>query len=107
VIERLLRIIRGVPASPTISVTLWGKPDCSLCDKAVAILERLNVDYCLRIDKRDITADSVGYERYRYVIPVVEIQGGPSFEGKISEHRLRQAFQALIAASTSSSTRHD
>jgi hypothetical protein len=47
------------------------------------------------VEKRDITANPDAYERFRYVIPVVEIRDGPTFEGKISEHRLRQAFEAL------------
>jgi glutaredoxin len=88
---------RGPPC--VIDVILWGKPDCSLCDKAETILDRLAREYTLRVEKRDITADSATYERYRYLIPVVEIGGGPRFEGKISEHRLRQALAEIRAAS--------
>jgi hypothetical protein len=76
-------------------VTLWGKADCSLCDKAQAILEQLAADFPLDVEKRDITADPDAYERYRYVIPVVEIRGGPTFAGKVTEHRLRRAFEVL------------
>jgi hypothetical protein len=103
-IERLRRLVqaRGHSAAP-IQVALWGKPDCSLCDKATAILERLQVEFLLEIEKRDITADPVAFERYRYVIPVVEIQGGRSFEGKITEHRLRLALQERAASRGSSS----
>jgi hypothetical protein len=39
--------------------------------------------------------DPVAFERYRYVIPVIEIDHGPTFELKISEHRLRAAFDEL------------
>ena len=79
-----------------IRVTLWGKADCSLCDKAQATLERLSEEYSLTVDKRDISDDPAIFERYHYLIPVVEVELGPSFEGKISEHRLRQAFDAVI-----------
>ncbi|HVC35195.1 MAG TPA: glutaredoxin family protein [Chloroflexota bacterium] len=75
------------------AVTLWGKPGCCLCDHALALLERLAREYPLRIEKRDITADPSAFERYRYVIPVVEIDGGERFEGKITEYRLRQALE--------------
>jgi len=78
-----------------VNIVLWGKPDCSLCDKAQAILERVAREYPLTIDKRDITGDDAAFARYRDVIPVFEIDGGPSFEGKISEHRLRKALEEL------------
>jgi hypothetical protein len=79
----------------TIDVTFWGKANCSLCDKARAVLDRLARDYVIRVDKRDITLDLAAFERYRYVIPVIEIDYGPAFELKISEHRLRAAFDEL------------
>lgn len=83
-----------------IRVTLWGKADCSLCDKAQATLERLSGEYSLTVDKRDISDDPAIFERYRFLIPVVEVDHGATFEGKISEHRLRQAFDAVLADQT-------
>jgi hypothetical protein len=95
-IDRLGRILHWrKSAHSTIEITFWGKADCSLCDKAQAILDRLSLDYPVVVDKRDISADPAAFERYRYVIPVVEIKGGPSFELKISEHRLRSALEEL------------
>ena len=55
-------------------MTLWGKADCSLCDKALVVLDRLSRDYPLMIQKRDITLEPDVYDRYRYIIPVVEIE---------------------------------
>lgn len=89
------RIIgRRHPASP-INVVLWGKADCSLCDKAQAILERLARDYDVRVDKRDILADPAAFERFRYTIPVVEIENGPRLETKITELWLRRALDEV------------
>ncbi len=87
---------RRSPPRP-IAVTLWGKPDCSLCDKAEAILGRLKRDFPLVVTKRDITQDPEAFARFRYVIPVVELADGPRFEGKISEHRLRQTLERLVS----------
>src|SRR5579884_1042723 len=89
------RLVRPVCSVETISVILWGKPDCCLCDRARDILQRLGRDYPLRIEKRDITADPVAFERYRYRIPVVEIEGGQRFEGKITELWLRRALDEV------------
>jgi|GEM_PF-720307 len=85
---------RAKPAHPAqpVGVTLWGKADCCLCDRAKAVLERLSRDYPLQVTYRDITADPIAFERYQYVIPVVEFANGKRFEGKITEHWLRRAL---------------
>jgi hypothetical protein len=61
----------------------------------MAVLDRLGEEYPVTVDKRDITTDPAAYERYRWTIPVVEIEDGPRLEGRITEHQLRQAFQSL------------
>lgn len=78
-----------------IHVVLWGKPDCCLCDRAYAILDRLAAEYPLRLEKRDITKDPLAYERYRLVIPVVEVNGEKCLEGKVTELWLRRAFDQI------------
>ena len=92
----MMKLIRRLAnrqhSTASISVTLWSKADCCLCDRALAILERLAREYPLQIDKRDITTDPTTYERFRFVIPVVEIEHGPRLEGKITEYWLRQAL---------------
>lgn len=89
----LNRALRKEEPKEPITVVLWGKADCSLCDRAKAILDRLSRDYPLQVIYRDITADPDAFERYRYVIPVVELPNGKRFEGKITEHWLRQAIE--------------
>lgn len=89
-----LRRFRRPPTRRPIPVILWGKPGCCLCDRAEEILRRLQQEYPLQIDKRDIMTDPDASERYRLVIPVVEIVGGPRFEGKVTELWLRRALEA-------------
>lgn len=74
---------------------LYGKPGCCLCDDAKVILERLRARGMLEYEVRDITRDPAVYDRYRYVIPVVELPGGETLVSKISEYRLRQALARL------------
>jgi hypothetical protein len=47
------------------------------------------------VTTKDITTDSEAFERYRYIIPVVDIEGGRHFEGKITEHWLRAALEEI------------
>jgi thiol-disulfide isomerase/thioredoxin len=93
--RKLSLAFRHPPSRQPIAVILWGKDDCHLCEKAAAILDRLAGDFPLVVEKRDITRDPQAFARYRYVIPVVEIIGGPTFEGKITEHRLRRTLEGL------------
>ncbi|MFQ5595194.1 MAG: glutaredoxin family protein [Anaerolineae bacterium] len=74
-------------------VILYTKAGCHLCDKARAILLRVARDYPLTINSVDITEDAELYQRYSDVIPVVEVEGGPTFVSKISEYRLRKALK--------------
>jgi len=74
-------------------VILYTKPGCHLCDKARAILLRVARDYSLTIESVDITQDDELYQRYWDVIPVVEVEGGPTFVSKVSEYRLRKALE--------------
>ncbi len=91
------RFTRQRPAGKPITVTLWGKADCCLCDRAQAVLERLAREFPLHLEKRDILADPDVYEQFRFIIPVVEIEGGPRFEGKITEYWLRQALTRIAS----------
>lgn len=73
-------------------ITLYTKRGCHLCEKAHTILLRVAEDYPLTIETVDITTDEDLYARYWDVIPVVEVEGGPTFVSKISELRLRKAL---------------
>ena len=96
-IRQLARRLTGRPQRrEPIRLILWGKANCGLCDRAQAILNRLGNEYPLRVEKRDILADPVAYERFHYLIPVIEIEGGERLEGKITELWLRRALDRLM-----------
>ena len=47
-----------------------------------------------RITSIDITADLSLFERYKYEIPVVVVEGGGTVAGRIDERLLRRALSA-------------
>jgi glutaredoxin len=57
------------------TVVVYTKEGCHLCEHVIAALERLASEHSLEISTRDITESSEMYERYRNVIPVVEVDG--------------------------------
>jgi len=81
---------------PAAIVVLYGKPACSLCDKATAILERLRAEFEYRIEHIDITKDPGLFARYRYRIPVVEVNGREIASGIVMTPALRSALCRVL-----------
>ncbi|HLZ10068.1 MAG TPA: glutaredoxin family protein [Chloroflexota bacterium] len=84
------RILGNERPREPIQIVVWGKPDCSLCDQAHAILDKLSHEYAIVVTTKDVRSDPVALNRYQYMIPVVEIAGTPRLQGKVTEHWLRQ-----------------
>ena len=78
-------------------MTLFGKPDCHLCDEAAAILESLARDDGLRWHKVDIRSEPALFERYQYTIPVIAVAGGPELAWPTTHERVRRALAATEA----------
>jgi glutaredoxin len=75
-------------------VTLYGKPDCHLCDQAEdrvkAVSEQIGFDY----QKIDIQSSPELFARFRYSIPVIEIYGGATLEWPVSAKQILAAVRA-------------
>ena len=80
----------------TIKITIYTKEECSLCDKAKFLVEKVAPDYSLEIDMFDITTDPVIFEKYKYQIPVITINGEVKFVSKVSEFWLRRELNNYI-----------
>ncbi len=77
----------------THTVVLYSKEGCCLCHRALELLRRLQPEFDLQIEEVDITTDPALEERYRYLIPVVIIDGKHRFESKIAEYYLRKVLE--------------
>ncbi len=73
---------------------LYSKEGCHLCEQAKAILRRLAAEGLLEWKIVDIQENPALYERYWDKIPVVILEDGRSWYGKISEFRLRRALDS-------------
>ena len=76
-----------------IRLTFYTKPNCPLCDEARDLLEDLKTEFSLTIQEVNIFSSPALYEKYKYIIPVVAIDGGPTFPAWFSEADLRRAFR--------------
>jgi glutaredoxin len=71
-----------------VKITIYSKPDCHLCEEAKAILIKTGVDF----QEINIEEDADAYEKYKWEIPVVFIDGVKLFKGKVDERKLRLAL---------------
>lgn len=69
-------------------VTIYGKPECCLCDQALEVLEAVRKRIPFDIDKRDISGDADLIERYGLSIPVIFVDGKLAFKHRIDKERL-------------------
>jgi glutaredoxin len=57
------------------SVTLYGRPDCHLCDEAREILHEMGVEAGFELREIDIESSDRLFKAYLERIPVVEVDG--------------------------------
>ena len=70
-------------------LTLYGRPDCHLCDDARAVLDRVGAAY----DEVNIDEDDDLFKRYLERIPVLTLDGEELFEFFVDEDALRARLQ--------------
>lgn len=80
-----------------MTVTVYTKPDCPLCEEAKEVLGRVRRRVPFDLEEINIVTDAALFERFRYDIPVVFIDGQKAFKHHLDEatveHRLRRAAQ--------------
>lgn len=76
-----------------LTVRFYTKPGCHLCEQAEELLESLAAECPLDLEVVDITTDMDIFDRYRYEIPVVAVEGGGTVSGRITEADLRRVLR--------------
>lgn len=77
-------------------VILYSKPDCPLCDELKEELRTFQQGLHFELVERNILEHPDDFARYRYWIPVLEIEGGPLL---YPPHDPGVVWQALSTAS--------
>ncbi|MEI6236910.1 MAG: glutaredoxin family protein [Planctomycetota bacterium] len=72
-----------------LNFTLYSKADCSLCDKAKVALAHFKSECYFALSVVDITTDSEAFEKYKFDIPVLAINGVEAAKHSISIEKLR------------------
>ena len=80
-----------------ITIEILTKKDCSLCDTAKAIVEKVLPDFPAQLKMTDIESDAGLFETYKEKIPVVRINGEESFVYKVHEVTLRKKLEKILS----------
>jgi glutaredoxin len=75
-----------------VSLVLYGRPGCHLCDEARAVLERIGHPF----EEVDIEADDELLARYLERIPVVALDGSELSDFFVDEAELRARLAARV-----------
>jgi glutaredoxin len=82
------------PSVPAAEITVYSKPDCHLCEEAMAALRRLQGELGFTLRELDITADDALHRAYFERIPVVLLDGEELCEFHVSEARVRERLES-------------
>ncbi len=74
-----------------LTITLYSKPGCHLCEDVKAILANLQARYPHQLVEIDIRGDRALFARYHLTIPVVQI-GDVALEAPITAVQLEAAL---------------
>jgi glutaredoxin len=74
-----------------VTLVLYGRPGCHLCDNARAVLARVGAPF----EEIDITTDDALHAAYLERIPVVMLDGEVRFEYFVDEAALRRLLSKV------------
>ena len=77
-----------------ISLTLYSRPGCHLCDDMKAVVERVAGSRPITIEIVDISADPQLEARYGLEIPVLLVDGKKAAKFRVTEEELLRIFEA-------------
>ena len=81
-----------------VTLTLYTKPDCHLCEEAKARLLRLQGELSFYIEEVDISKDPDLLARYGEEVPVGLLRGEKVFKYRVDERRLRRLLEKALSS---------
>src|SRR5580700_4588630 len=91
------------PASQArpVSVTIYSRPDCHLCDDMKAVVARVARSLPLTLEYIDISTDPALEASYGADIPVLMIGGKKAAKYRVTEDALRRLLLSYLSTSPS------
>ena len=93
----------GSTPEPHVRVTVFHGQGCHLCERALAQVRALKHELGFELDEVAIDGDGELEERYRELIPVVDIDGARAFTYFVHEDAFRRRLAAAQSARSEAS----
>jgi glutaredoxin len=77
-----------------ISLTIYSRPGCHLCDEMKAVINRVAESIPIQLEEIDISASHELEERYGLEIPVLFVEGKKAAKYRLREEELRRILAA-------------
>jgi glutaredoxin len=74
-------------------VTLYGKPDCHLCDEAREVVVAVRSRWSFELHEVDVSLDPALQREYGERIPVVAVDGQDLFQYRVEAGALLRALE--------------
>jgi hypothetical protein len=71
-------------------VEIYSKEKCHLCEEAKSVIKKVKMDTDFDFSIIDITLDPDIFEKYKYEIPVININGVIAFKYNVTEAEFRK-----------------
>jgi glutaredoxin len=81
--------------SRPVTLTLYSKPGCHLCEELRSRLDDLQAHTGFALEEIDITSDPELFARYRYDIPVLLQDGKEIGRGRIPDEVLAESLRRV------------
>ncbi len=81
-----------------ISVVIYSRPGCHLCDEMKTVVERVGRAWPLRVSEIDISGDPDLERRYGVEIPVLLVDGRKAAKYRVSESELERILAGRVTA---------
>lgn len=76
----------------SLTITLYGKADCHLCEQAEEQLAAVTRELGQQYRKVDICSAPDLFDQFRYRIPVIRVDGGAELDWPVTPGRIRRAI---------------
>ena len=81
-----------------MTVTLYSKPNCGLCEELKHDLALIQRDLSFSVVERNIEENTEDFERFRDLIPVLDIENGPLLYPPHNVYTIYQTIQTILYA---------
>lgn len=77
-------------------VTLYTKPGCHLCEEARQEMSAAGIPGEYTFEEVNIEEDEAAYERYKFEIPVIEINGRKAFKYRLTAEEFKRRIRRML-----------